>query len=619
MVFIACSLDACLWRGLALPYPRLLSSTMRPIILTDVYDFCLPYGLAHVQAGAVVQRGFVRGKVVKFCRLYEKAQASLMWLAQMDSGGLARARELANQLLKDKGTVSRTVYMHPDLSIYLATPYNKTRALSRRDKPTIRWPSLDTQTMFHVLFGLLRGPYEFFYGSEEAVDKHGAPLFAAKHSPSTGRQLRPDFDYMHVVEGLPATEDQIKAELEAHNMRYMGHPFNISDTRQAYVRVSNALLGTRIPINEEEEDDEGNNYRHEQYNHNSRQHNMSYAVVGHLPSMVDAEMQERTRIQSIRTHTNLLFLSRDRAAWPAFCNTTTSPEQLREAVNTPPVVASELMKGVNELKQEVLEVKEGISELQQMVAGLHLGGTSDIPPPSPPASPCAVEGAPRRGEFDMALMTPSSAAEAERALGRMMNKQTSSRFRSKEQLQLYLAMREHRRDVMGVLPAGTGKTACYMLPAAAGEPGVSIIISPYVALSSDMEQRAKSYGLVGRCLRWRDRGNDEPRGGVVIVGPTEVLGSAFRAYAGRGMQPGGWIRRVIIDEVHVLCSESDYWPALRALGDVRDQSHVQLVAGTATLSPQLIDTLAKDLRLRDGYLLLRAPTTARPNISYKVG
>ena len=69
---------------------------------------------------------------------------------------------------------------------------------------------------------------------------------------------------------------------------------------------------------------------------------------------------------------------------------------------------------------------------------------------------------------------------------------------------------EAGRDVLAIMPTGGGKSLCYQLPALT-RPGVTLVISPLIALMRDQVRALRAAGVAAGALtsqsdRERDRG-----------------------------------------------------------------------------------------------------------------
>ena len=56
------------------------------------------------------------------------------------------------------------------------------------------------------------------------------------------------------------------------------------------------------------------------------------------------------------------------------------------------------------------------------------------------------------------------------------------------------------RDVIALMPTGTGKSPCYQLPALV-RGGLTIVVSPLIALMRNQVAQLKSYGIAAASLK----------------------------------------------------------------------------------------------------------------------
>ncbi|GAB3231147.1 RecQ family ATP-dependent DNA helicase [Kineococcus gypseus] len=179
------------------------------------------------------------------------------------------------------------------------------------------------------------------------------------------------------------------------------------------------------------------------------------------------------------------------------------------------------------------------------------------------------------------------------------------------------------RDVLAVMPTGAGKSAIYQVPALLLD-GPVVVVSPLIALQRDQVDGLRE---------------DVRRGGAVM------LNSQLSAAAWRGAQEalrGGDVRFVflapeqlardevleelarlrpallVVDEAHCVSSWGhDFRPQYLRLGAAVERlGRPQVVALTATASPQVREEVLENLRLRDPLVLVEG--FDRPEIDLRV-
>ncbi|WP_436778201.1 DEAD/DEAH box helicase [Yinghuangia sp. YIM S09857] len=185
------------------------------------------------------------------------------------------------------------------------------------------------------------------------------------------------------------------------------------------------------------------------------------------------------------------------------------------------------------------------------------------------------------------------------------------------------------RDILGLLPTGAGKSYTFQLPALV-LPGVTVVISPLVALMADqaMELNASIGGavraLVGPLAESNSRTGKtdviqeltgEAAHGIKLVylSPERLadrrFSEALRATARRGA-----LRRIAVDEAHTFVQwGDDFRPSFRRaaqlLRELRDEHGVRLTAVTATANSTVVDGLRRLLFGLDGPATANEPLT----------
>jgi ATP-dependent DNA helicase RecQ len=177
------------------------------------------------------------------------------------------------------------------------------------------------------------------------------------------------------------------------------------------------------------------------------------------------------------------------------------------------------------------------------------------------------------------------------------------------------------RDVLAVLPTGTGKSLCFQVPALVSA-GLTLVISPLIALMEDQVTVARRRGIPARA--WTSGTRAEERAAIraglrdgslrlLYVSPERLDGRGFR-----GLARGARLRRLVVDEAHCIAEWGhDFRPSYRGIGDFR--AHVgdpPVMALTATATPAVRRDIITSLRMRDTARVV-APVD-RPNLRFGV-
>jgi len=177
------------------------------------------------------------------------------------------------------------------------------------------------------------------------------------------------------------------------------------------------------------------------------------------------------------------------------------------------------------------------------------------------------------------------------------------------------------RDLFAALPTGGGKSLCYQLPALV-RPGLTVVVSPLIALMKDQVDAARENGVAAAYLNssqdaetargvWRELSAGSVK--LLYVSPERLSGAEFRA-ALRSFS----VAAFAVDEAHCVSEWGhEFRPDYRTLSNLRTEfPDAPIAAFTATATRDVQQDVVTQLGLRDP-LLVRASFN-RPELRYRV-
>jgi ATP-dependent DNA helicase RecQ len=177
------------------------------------------------------------------------------------------------------------------------------------------------------------------------------------------------------------------------------------------------------------------------------------------------------------------------------------------------------------------------------------------------------------------------------------------------------------RDVVAVLPTGGGKSLCFQLPALL-QPGLTVVVSPLIALMKDQVDSLQAAGVPATCLNSSlAKGESAPRFRSLHAGEYRLLYVAPERLLLAGFLDDlqAWnVHRFAIDEAHCISDWGhDFRPEYRQLAALRDRfPGVPMMALTATATARVQQDIVHQLRLRDPAQF--KASFNRPNLTYTV-
>jgi ATP-dependent DNA helicase RecQ len=193
------------------------------------------------------------------------------------------------------------------------------------------------------------------------------------------------------------------------------------------------------------------------------------------------------------------------------------------------------------------------------------------------------------------------------------------------QAQIVAAAME-RRDLLAIMPTGGGKSLCFQLPALL-QPGVTIVVSPLIALMQDQVQLLQNNGIAATFINSsltggeiRSRIDDLLAGKtkLLYVAPERLLNPDFlHDFLPRLASEIG-LAAIVVDEAHCVSEWGhDFRPEYRQLTTIRQHFPViPFQAFTATATERVRQDICTQLSLRDPFYHLSS--FDRTNLYYEV-
>jgi ATP-dependent DNA helicase RecQ len=177
------------------------------------------------------------------------------------------------------------------------------------------------------------------------------------------------------------------------------------------------------------------------------------------------------------------------------------------------------------------------------------------------------------------------------------------------------------RDVVALLPTGGGKSLCFQLPALI-RPGLTIVISPLIALMKDQVDALSASGVAAAVLnstlsaeeaRACFRGLHAHEYKLLYVAPERLFGGTLVDDLARF-----GVSCIAVDEAHCISEWGhDFRPEYRQLASLRARlPGVPYMALTATATERVRGDIITQLRLKNPALY--CASFNRPNLTYRV-
>lgn len=192
------------------------------------------------------------------------------------------------------------------------------------------------------------------------------------------------------------------------------------------------------------------------------------------------------------------------------------------------------------------------------------------------------------------------------------------RFRPAQEAVIRAVLRG--RDVLAVLPTGAGKSVCFQVPALLG-PGLTVVVSPLIALMDDQVAGARRRGIPAAALtsaqsaaarRRVERSVLSGETRLLYVSPERLASRRFLELVGRTR-----VSRLAVDEAHCISEWGhDFRPSYRRIAAFREAAgRPPTIALTATATRETRADIVENLRLRS--LAHVVCSVDRPNLAWR--
>ncbi|KAI0042405.1 P-loop containing nucleoside triphosphate hydrolase protein [Auriscalpium vulgare] len=186
------------------------------------------------------------------------------------------------------------------------------------------------------------------------------------------------------------------------------------------------------------------------------------------------------------------------------------------------------------------------------------------------------------------------------------------------------------KDVFVVAPTGMGKSLCFQVPAIAQEHGISIVVSPLLALMKNQVSKLRQHDVPVASLTSEtskydrdeiidDLSNPSPYNRLLYITPeklctAELMKLLTPVYERRELN------RLVIDEAHCISEWGhDFRAEYRQLGRFRQKfPDVPIMALTASATALVQSDIVRSLRMSSDRLYKVVHPFNRPNLFYEV-
>ncbi|KAI9058214.1 ATP-dependent DNA helicase [Trametes sanguinea] len=185
-------------------------------------------------------------------------------------------------------------------------------------------------------------------------------------------------------------------------------------------------------------------------------------------------------------------------------------------------------------------------------------------------------------------------------------------------------------DVLVIAPTGMGKSLCFQIPAIAAEHGVTVVVSPLLALMKNQVNKLRELGIAvaaltsetsprDRTYTLQDLSSGEPSIRLLYISPEKYCTPEIRRIL-QQLHQADELNRLVVDEAHCISEWGhDFREEYRRLGSFRDKfPDIPIMALTATATQGVQQDILRSLKMAGNRLYVALHPFNRANLYYEI-